>query len=311
MIRRPIILFVSVILLVVGISTVNAQGDDDPVFIEYIVTASSTANLRTGAGTSFGVAGTVSNGDSILVYDEEPEVEGWYRVYREDEEDAYIADFLVERAPTRFYPADQEPILTVSGRGTQLTDEYEIPRGAYRIDAVISDNAFILHSITLDGDCSDQFLLNELDISSSSNNLNISTLFVSTGCTVVFEVDNVSGNWEFALRDILDEDVLLETFVVIEDGTTISGRGHQLTMATHLSEGVWRINTIIEDNAFILRPQVLDGDCDGLSVLNELDFDVDVIEASTIYRSEEGGCIMFWETDNVDGNWEFSFEQIR
>ncbi|MBN1964344.1 MAG: SH3 domain-containing protein [Anaerolineae bacterium] len=305
-----IVLVVLAILL--PMSSILAQGEgSSPDVLEYLVTAAS-ANLRGGPGTTYPVVGTVMQGDSLLIYDETPETAGWLRIYRPDEEDAFIADFLVERAPMHYYPPDQEPIAVVSGRGSTISEVLEIPRGAYRIDASVQDNAFILHSIVVEGDCDDETVFNELNFDVRS--LEMSGLFISSGCTIIFETDNVDGTWEFALRDIIDADVLLETMVAIEDGTTITGRGRALTMPTLLPEGIWTLTATVEDNFFILRPQVLTGDCDGFSVFNEGNVDTNSLEVSTVYRSESDdgdGCIIFWESDNVDGAWEIQFTQIR
>ncbi len=308
---RIVVLLVTIICLVFPITPISAQDDEKPKTVEYIVSADA-ANLRTGAGTNFEVAGSVSKGDSLLIYDETPETQGWLRVYREGEDDAYIADFLVERAPMRFYPPDQEPILEASGRGSNITDVYEIPRGAYRIDATVQDRSFILSSVAVEGDCDDETIFNELDF--DSNQLVISALFVSSGCSIIFQADNVDGNWEFALRDILNEEVLFETMLTIETETSIAGKGRTVTMATLLPEGIWSITATVDDSAFILQPQVLSGECDGFSVMNEFSVDEESLEISAIYRSEgedDGeGCIIFWETSNVEGEWEIVFENL-
>lgn len=301
--------FLTVILLFCFPFAVIAQDTDTPEVIEYIVTT-DTANLRLGPGTNFGVAGTAVRGESLLVYDETPEVAGWLRIYRSQEDDAYIADFLVERAPTRFYPVDQEPVATASGRGKGTTEVFDLPSGAYRIDAVVEDNAFILESVTVAGDCRDQTIFNELNF--DVNRLTISGLLISQGCSLIFETDNVSGNWEIEVRDILDLDVLLEALLEIEDGAGISAAGRALTMPTQLPEGLWNISATVNDQAFILVAQVLMGDCDDGVVFNELDFDTGVLELSTLYRSQgDDGCVIFWETENVQGAWELTFEEIR
>jgi len=301
-------LFLIIVLFFCFPFAVSAQVTDTPDVVEYIVTA-DTANLRLGPGTNYGVAGTAVRGESLLVYDETPEVSGWLRIYRSQQDDAYIADFLVERAPTRFYPVDQEPVASASGRGKGITDIFDLPSGAYRIDAVIEDNSFILESVTVAGNCRDQTIFNELNFDVSR--LNISGLLISQGCSLIFESDNVSGNWQIEIRDILDPEVLLDTLLTVENGTSISGAGRTLTMPTQLPEGLWNISATVNDQAYILVAQVLLGDCDDGAVFNELDFDSDTLELSTLYRSEEDGCIIFWETENVEGAWEVSFEKVR
>lgn len=285
--------------------TVLAQDDDNAETIEYFVTGDS-ANLRAEPNTNATVVDVLVNGDSVLIYAEEPEVEGWLRVYRSGEDDAYIADFLVERAPERFYDPAQEPVLTVSGTGKEVSDVFDIPAGAYRIDAVVNDNAFILQSVVIAGDCRDDSILNELNF--NTNQLVISALFVSQGCSIIFETDNVDGTWQFELRDILDPEYL-DGAVQIEDGSEITGTGRSLSMITSLPEGVWQIDATVDDNAFILTAHPLTNDCDETSILNEFNPDDDSLEISTVYRS--GGCIVFWETSNVDGSWTISFTKLR
>jgi hypothetical protein len=302
------------LLLVLGLfiflmpGLVSAQESQPPKTIEYIVIA-DTANLRAGAGTNFSVVGTVSRDESLLVYDETPEVPGWLRIYRPDQEDAYIADFLVERAPMRFYPPDQEPIAVISGRGKNISDVLDLPRGAYRIDAVVRDNSFMLKTTTVTGDCDDETIFNELNF--DVNRLVISGLFVSTGCSIIFAADNVDGDWELAIRNLLEETAFEASLLKIENGTKLAGMARTLTMATFLPEGIWKISGIVNDQAFILRPQVLTGDCDGSSVFNEVNFDVEILEVATVYRSEKDGCVIFWETFNVEGSWELTFEKVR
>jgi len=298
------------VLCIVCLSTlvpivVHAQDEDT---IEYLVTA-DTANLRDGPGTGYSIVGIVSRGDSLLVFDEPQEVPGWFRVKLENGTNAYIADFLVERAPMRYYPAEQEPIVAFSGRGRNISDAVDLPRGAYRVDATVQDNAFILTTTVVEGDCRDDVLFNELDF--DANRLIISALLISRGCSLIFETDNVSGNWEFAIRDVLDGDALRESLLTIESGTAISGIGRTLTMATSLPEGIWTISATVDDQAFILVPQVLVGKCSSSAAFNELDFDVQRLEVSTVYRSADGGCTIFWETSNVEGSWEIKFEKIR
>ena len=82
-------------------------------------------------------------------------------------------------------------------------------------------------------------------------------------------------------------------------------------MATSLPEGIWTISATVDDQAFILVPQVLVGKCSSSAAFNELDFDVQRLEVSTVYRSADGGCTIFWETSNVEGSWEIKFEKIR
>ncbi len=289
----------------------NAQDStntDESETTEYIVTA-DTANLRAEPNTSATIVGTVSSGDTLLIYDEALDEAGWLRVFQDGEDDAFIADFLVERAPMRFYPIDQEPIVAVSGRGSQVTDVYDFPRGAFRIDAAVEDRAFILQTVVVEGDCRDNSIFNELNF--DVNRLVMSGLFVSSGCSILFQTDNVDGNWEFEVRDIIDPDILEETILEIEDGSSIAGTGRTLTMPTALPEGLWTIRATINDTAFILRANVLTGDCDDTAVLNEFDSDADTLELSTTYRNEGDTCVIFWETSNVQGSWEIRFEKLR
>lgn len=304
---KMLVVIFSIVLLTGSFAIAYSQGETKTL-IEYVVTA-ETANVRSGPGTNFSVIGTVNKGDRLFVYDEPPEVSGWLRLKLDETQDAYIADFLVERAPMRYFPPDQEPIAVYSGRGRNITEILDLPKGAYRIDATVQGSAFILKTTVVEGDCRDTILFNELNF--NTNHLNISALLVSKGCSLIFETDNVSGNWEFAIRDLLDADALMESLLTIEDGTSIYGEGRTLSMATELPAGIWQISAVVEDQAFILVPQVLRGDCSALSVFNEIDFDVQQLEVSTLYRSEKGGCTIFWEIENVEGKWEITFEKIR
>lgn len=280
--------------------------DEAPVTIEYVVIGES-ANLRAGAGTSFNVVDTLSTGESVLIYDEQPVTAGWYRVYRPNEDDAYIADFLVERAPTRFYDAAQEPVIVASGQGANITDVYDLPAGAYRVDATIQDSSFILSTVVTEGDCRDSNIFNELYM--GQNQMTMSGLLVSSGCSLLFETDNVDGEWTLEVRNIIDEG-LLDTALSIETGTSITGFGRALTMPTILSEGIWKISATVEDRAFILWARAI-GDCEEEAIFNELNFDVDLLEASATYRVDSGNCLVFWETSNVEDDWEIEFEQLR
>lgn len=302
-------LLVVLILVLFSSTLLDAQEDDTPKVIEYTVTADS-ANLRTGAGTNFAVAGQVKKGDTLLIYDEESEVDGWLKIYREDEDDAFIADFLVEKAPVRFYPIEQEPVVTASGRGKDITDVFDLPEGIYRIDAVVDDRSFILSSVAVEGDCTDRTIFNELNF--DVNRLTMSGLLISQGCSLIFETDNVDSNWVFEIRNLLDEEFLLDNLLTIEDESTITGAGRTLTMGTILDEGVWTISANVDDRAFILHAHVLIGDCDDTSVFNEVDFDAEELEISSVYRnSGDDSCVIYWETSNVEGGWELTFEKLR
>ncbi len=307
--RQVAILFA--ILLIAGFHINFAQTStesDEPNIVEYIVTG-ETANIRSGPGTSFSVVDTVSNGDSLLIYDETPEVTGWLRIYRPGEDDAFIADFLVERAPMRYYAVDQEPIIVLTGTGKSITEVVDLPRSAYRVDVSVSDSSFILKSVVIAGNCRDQNILNELDF--DTRNLELSALLVSDGCSLIFETDNVSGSWSIEIRDLLDVEYLENSLLEIEDSSTITGKGKQLTMGTTIPPGIWRIEADVNDRSFILRSHVLVGDCDDTAVFNELDFDARSLDISTVYPNrDQTECIVFWETDNVDKEWEISFERL-
>lgn len=313
MFKKKLQLVVVLCLFLTTTLVVEAQGPTPtgakPPTVEYIVTADS-ANLRSAPSTTATRVGTVSKGDVVLVYAEGATTSGWLKIYREGMDDAYIADFLVERAPTRFYPIDQKPLIEVSGRGKAISDVFDIPRGAYRIDVTVSDNAFILKSITVEGECEDEIIFNEFNVAVKS--MVLSGLFVSTGCSVIFETDNVDNNWQFEIRDIIvDADFLADNTLIVFDGTTITGKGRSLTMSTLLLEGIWTIKATVEDNAFILQPQVLTGDCSTYAAFNELDLQATKLEISTIYRVPKDGCYIFWETSNVDSSWVLQFSKVR
>lgn len=296
------------IILLICINYGAAAQDNEPRLTEYIVTA-DTANLRTGPGTNFSVAGTVTRGDTLLVFEDASGTEGWLRVSRESGE-SYIADFLVEKAPTRFYPLEQEPVVVASGRGKGITEVFDFPRSAYRIDAQIEDQSFILKIIVVEGECDDDIIFNELNF--DTTRLTVSGLFVSSGCSVIFETDNVDRNWSIEVRDILDDEFLIDSFLEIEDSSILSGVGRNLTMGTLIGEGIWTINANVLDRSYILRSHVLSGDCEDTVIFNELDLDASSLEVSTVYRNRgDEACIVFWETDNVDSEWSLTFNKLR
>jgi hypothetical protein len=293
----------------VNFSLAQDEGDEttETNLVEYIVT-SETANLRSLPNTSSEIVGRVTQGESIFIYQESAEVDGWLRVYREDEEDAYIADYLVERAPTRFYNPAQPPVVTVEGRGGQISEEIELPQGIYRLDATIQGNAFIFTPIVLDGNCDESSIFNVLNF--DVNTLTASEMIFSTGCTFIFESDNVRGEWIVEFRDVTDPEFLEESVLEVENNTTFNGFGQQVSMPTLLAAGVWTINANVQDRAFILSPLVVVGDCSTRTVFNELDFEAESLEVSTVYRADEN-CVIFWKTSNVDSEWTLTFEKLR
>lgn len=306
-----LILLCAITLFAVVLSAQEGEDESEQASLpnglaEFIVTG-ETANLRDGPGTNYSVVGTVSNGDTLLIFADNSETPGWYQIYSEDDEDIFIADFLVERAPQRYYSILQEPLISIQGDGREITDIYDIPQGAYRVDAVVDDNFFIFSAVVIEGECRDSSIFNEG--ARDRNSLTVSTLFISRGCTFIFESDNVDGDWSIEFRDILDEEFMEETMLTIENGTIISGTGTQITMPTFIEEGIWTISATVQDQAFILESQPLDV-CDSELVFNELDFDVNTLEVSTVFRAT-GDCIIFWLTDNVDGEWEIIFEKLR
>jgi len=274
--------------------------------VEYTVTA-DVANLRSEPNTNSEVVGSASNGDTLLIYSDNSEHDGWLRIFDEEIESAYIADFLVERAPLRYYPLEQEPIAVLEGTGKQITDIIDLPEGAYRFDAEIDDNFFILSAIVIEGDCRDTTIFNEGG--RENPRLNISTLIVSSGCSFIFESDNVDNEWIIEIRDVLDEEYLFDSILEIEDGTVLSGRGLQATMPTLIEEGIWTISAEVDDNYFILRSEP-SGDCDSGTVFNEGVRDANSLSVSTVFRANET-CIVFWLTSNVDTDWEITFEKLR
>ena len=299
------VLCVAVLILFLVPMVWSQDDSEDSSLVEYLVTGDS-ANVRAQPNTNSQVLDVVRSGESISINPSGSDVSGWLQVYRDGEVYGYIADFLVTRAPTRFYDPAQEPLLTVEGRGKSVTDVYEIPAGAYRVDAEVEDRAFILSYIVIEGSCRDDTIFNELNF--DTNRLSISGLLVSRGCSVVFETDNVDSAWTFEVRDLFDPDYLASAVVEIEDGTQINGTGRSLTMATVLPEGIWEIQASVQSRAFILWAHPISDACRETAVLNEFGRD-ESLEISAVYRS--GECIVFWETSNVDGEWVLTFSQIR
>lgn len=201
-------------------------------------------------------------------------------------------------------------MVSVVKRGKSITDVFELPASAYRVDVVVEDNSFILKAVPIEGECRETTILNLLNF--DKNRLTASALLVSTGCSYIFESDNVDGNWTLELRNLLDEEFLVDSTLALESGSSIVSSGHNLTMPTILAPGVWTISANVKDRAFILHAHVLIGDCNDTAVFNELDFDADVLEIATLYRNTGNKpCIVFWESDNVDGEWEITFEKLN
>ena len=298
-----------IVFIVFSFATVvypqNGTASDDLQVIEYLVTGTGTINLRSGAGTSFGTAGTVNEGDTILIYDEEPEVEGWLRVKTDDESVAYVADFLVERAPMRFYNVNQKPIAVIEGVGSDVSDIIELPAGAYRFDAMVNDNEFVLSSVTVQGDCDDE---NSIiwEWNYNATQLDVSALFVSSGCSFLFESDT-DGAWRVEVRDLFGMN--LTDTLLIESGDSINGVGTQLTMGTMLEKGIWTITANVDDTSFSLYSRAVKG-CEEELVMSDYSSD-EPIELRTIYRVDGDVCITFWETPISEGAWELIFEKVN
>jgi len=298
--------FLAILILSITSIVVFSQDTDVPTLVEHIVTA-DTANLRSEANTSSAIVGSVSNGESVFAYQEQ-EIDGWLQIYREGEDDAYIADFLVELAPLRFYSINQEPDFELFGRGQGISEVFDIAQGAYRIDLNVADRSIILEATVIDGDCRDQNLFNELQLNSRS--LNISTMFiVQEDCLFIFESSNLTGTWTAEIRNLLDLEAMEDSAVDLNEQSSIFGEGRQLTMPTLLNEGVYSVSAIVMDQAFILTAEPI-GNCDSGSLFNELDFNTNQLEVSTVYRANED-CIVWWQTDNVDGEWNLTFEKLR
>ena len=301
------ILSILFVLFVVAVSVYAQQPD----VVEYTVT-STRAPLRDRPGVSTEIVEIVANGDTLYIYDEEQEHAGWLRVWREGKDDVWIVDTLVKKASQGFYPLSQEPLFSASGRGADITEIFEIPLGAYRIDAVVNvnDSYFILQSIVLDGNCRDQFLF--YDDYSGGSNMNISTIFISQGCSIIFQTERVHGDWQIKLRDLLDAEALETSILEIKNETSIAGIGHQLTMATQLPSGFWSINATVQHRTFTLRAHILSGECDDTEVFREYDFDANSLEIETVYRNPGSEpCMIFWETDDIYSDWELTFEKLR
>ncbi|MCC6614114.1 MAG: SH3 domain-containing protein [Anaerolineae bacterium] len=311
--HRIVALFAVVVAWLLAVSPVQAQAPTPtpapPSIVGYIVNA-DVANLRSGPSTDARIVDTASKGDRLLIYDEAPGTQGWLRVFRVGEADVYIADFLVERAPITFYPIDQEPLFVVSGRAAQASEVLQLPYGGYRIDATVYDVSFKLRIRVVDGYCDDVTLFNELDF--EATRMTMSDAFVSMSCSVVFETENVDGEWRIEVRDlIVDDAFLIANTLKIEDGTVIRGEGHQLTMSTALPMGSWMVTAKVDHNMFILWSYVMMGECDSGAVFNELDTDAEAIEVSAVYRSPKPGCMMYWQTDNVNGEWSLTFTRLQ
>ena len=122
----------------------------------------------------------------------------------------------------------------------------------------------------------------------------------------------MDGEWEIEIRDLLEPEAIEASILEIDDGFSITGAGTQLTMATSLPTGFWSIHAEVQHNFFQLRSHKLSGEYDDTYVFNEGDLDSEILEVSTLYRNTGSEpCVIFWETGNVDGEWELTFEKLR
>jgi hypothetical protein len=288
-----------------------AQESGTPKTVEYIVTG-QTANLRSGPGTGYDVVGTVNGGDILLIYDETPETAGWFRIYREGESDAYIADFLVKRAPMPFYPADQEPILTLSGTGETISDKVEFPEGVYRVSVSVKDYQFRLERVVVGGDCTNNTMFSLYDPYVAQ--MKAETILISVECSYIFQTADVTGDWEMQFRQLDDQDAVETTLLTIGNGTTLIGIGTEVTMPTFVPEGIWTITATAQDDAFLLDFYALEEECQAMrdeALIHELDLFASSVDGTGIFRSLPGGCTVFWVTANVDKDWELKFEELK
>ncbi len=293
--------------------TAIAQGKSSPAVVPYVVTSSS-ANIRSGPGSSFEVVNVLTLGDNLLIYDETPQTPGWLRVYEPGQLDTYVPNYVVARISGQlFYAPSQEPLIEVAGKGLVTTEAFYIPEGVYRIDVFVQYNSFRLETIVVEGDCESEEIFDEYYF--DANPIAFSGGFASSGCSVIFQTHDVEGTWKFALRSLLDVNVLRHSVLEIENGTTISGTGRALTMATVLPSGQWAVSAVVHDSGFVLFSQVLFGDCEASPVFDlssEFDFRASSeppVEVMAPYFSD--GCVIFWETKNYGGGaWELTFRRF-
>jgi hypothetical protein len=288
--------------------TIVAQETETTSFIEYEV-ISDTANLRADPSTSASIAGRAVKGDILRGYAEQ-ETDGWYKIQLADGTDAYIADFLVQRAPDRLYPIDQEPIFVAEGKGAEIVDTMEFPAGLYRLDyRVTGDGDVHIEVSPIEGTC--------IGVSTRSNFFESRTegslAIVSRGCEAVIEVNGTRGEWHIEIRSsYIRGEADNENLIVVEEEVTISSAGYQTTAPTRLEKGLYAVEVTAQADSIMVKALPLESDCDREMVLYEGDVFVSEITGSGTYQVDKS-CTVMWETAMADDgeSWTLTIRKLR
>lgn len=300
------------IVLLCPTTALHAQDDGNhpPDVVEYIVTGDN-ANLRAGPGTEFEVVATVAQGTSVFVYSEDTPSGEWVRLYQgAGLPDAYIAAFLLELAPPRYYPVAQQPDLTISGTGSTQSVPYQFSSQAYRLDIAFAGRSLELETIAISGDCDTQQLL---DIQTPrGDSQSVSVYLVTGGCNWVFEISDTNRSWIIEFRNILASEIHDQTIIDVVPDTVVRGISTQFTTPLRFSAGQWQLTAQVQDQSFILYSVPFSGDC-GLPrmVFNDLVFNAASLTLLQTFVVGDAGCVVYWQTDNVDTEWVLSFAPIN
>ncbi len=300
----------SVLVCLLLITTLAyAQSDDDPAVVEYIVTG-EIVNLRAGPGTNFEIIGEVVRGESIFAYAADEPQGDWTRLYRgPDVDDAYIASFLVTAAPPRYYPAEQAATQRLNGVRSAQQGPFAFEGPAYRVDVIFEGRNFALEAVATTGECADIALL---DIATPNGGLQSASTFMLTGgCAWVFQVSDATSTWSIEFRDLLDETAYAQSLIDATTQTTLNGTGTQFTFPVSFTPGDWQLTATVQDRSFILQSVALEGDC-GLPTLVFNNHEQNANSLTLLERFTVGaeGCVVYWQTDNVDTEWTLNFAPI-
>lgn len=286
----------------------SAQTDETtPALTEYVVIA-DTVNLRAGPGTNFEIVGDAQRGERVFAYAQENPQGDWLRLYRGAEmADAYIAVFLVEAAPIRYYPLQQAAEQRVEGNGSsQQYGPFQFTGQAYRVDVRFEGSSFALEAVADTGSCTDQELL---DIAIASNGPHVASTVLLTGeCAWVFEVYDAVGSWALEFRPLQNSEGAAFSMQAVAVNPVINGTGTQFSNPLRFPPGNWQLLARVQDQSFVLRSLVASGEC-GLQplVFNVLQQGANEIMLSANFAVGSAGCVLYWQTDNVDGPWTLRF----
>lgn len=92
---------------------------------------------------------------------------------------------------------------------------------------------------------------------------------------------------------------------------SLSASGEVSSDIVELSSGIYRIDAVVEDKAFILKANAIEEGCPNKNILNAVNPDQDPLRISTImviYVPQ--GCTYVFESVNVSGNWTIEIRDL-